>query len=184
MLPVFFQLLEQGFIHESFPGCSVRQLVCNQLGLDPRYLEERVQTVFLDHKPVDDLDSAILQKGSVLALSAAMPGLAGATLRKGGRFAVLRRQISCGLQDDCRSAEKTQVTVKYFNMIARELGKAQFEKGVRLKGSYLNGFFNKHIETLKPNISSIRLDGREIDSSALSGIVWDKEVFLVLKSEA
>ena len=37
-MPAFFQLLEQGFIHETHPGCSVRELFCGQLGLDPRYI--------------------------------------------------------------------------------------------------------------------------------------------------
>ena len=182
VMPVFFQLLEQGFIHESYPGCSVRDLICGQLGLDPQYLEERIQTIFLDHKPVDDLDSAIVQKGSVLAFSAAMPGLAGATLRKGGRFAALRKQISCDARGDCRSGQKTKVTIKYFNMVAKELGRKHFEKGIWIKGSNLNGFFSKQIENLKVKITSAQLDGNEIESNTLSGILWQKEVFLQLST--
>jgi hypothetical protein len=177
-LTVFYQLLEQGFIHDASPGCSARSLICNQLGLHPQYLEEKVQTVFLDHKPVDNLDSAILQEGSILALSAAMPGLAGATLRKGGCFAALRKQISCDIQDDRHSEEKTQVTVKYFNLIARELGQAFLEKGVRIKGANLNGFFKKHFEDLQPKITSIQLDGKNIDPNAFSQMRWHGEVFL------
>src|SRR4030042_1232647 len=94
-LPKFFQMLEQGFIVESAVGCSLRDFICGRLGLDGQYLENRVQTIFLDHNPVDNLDTARIREGSTVALSAAMPGLAGATLRKGGRFAVMRNQISC-----------------------------------------------------------------------------------------
>ncbi|MCP4349944.1 MAG: endonuclease/exonuclease/phosphatase family protein [Desulfobacterales bacterium] len=57
-------------------GCSIRSLLCKQTDVASDYVDERISTVFLDGKPVDDVDSAIVKNGSVLALSAAMPGLA------------------------------------------------------------------------------------------------------------
>jgi hypothetical protein len=90
LIPRFFQLLQQGFAVKVQAGCSVKTLLCEQLGLSPEYLEERIQTIFLDGRPVDDVNSAIIEDGSTLALSAAMPGLAGATLRKGGYYAPMR----------------------------------------------------------------------------------------------
>jgi hypothetical protein len=178
LLPYFSQLLEQGFILKAPLGCSIRDLICGQLGLESQYLEEKIQTIFLDHKPVDDPDSAILHEGAVMALSAAMPGLAGATLRKGGRFAALRKRISCDTAAERRSEQKTKVTIKYFNMVAKELGRKHFDKGVWIKGSNLNWFFSKHIENLKARIKSVQLDDQEIDTNRLSEIIWQEEVFL------
>ncbi len=69
---------------------------------------------------MDNVDKAVVRDGSVLALSAAMPGLLGATMRKGGRYAAFRKDISqhgdvCGI---CETPGR--VTVKLFNMVARE----------------------------------------------------------------
>jgi hypothetical protein len=46
----------------------------------------RVSTVCLDGHPVDDLDACLLGDGSRLALSGALPGLAGACLRRRRRL--------------------------------------------------------------------------------------------------
>jgi len=75
-------------------GCSVKELICNQLGIAEDYLEKRIQTIFLNAKAVDDLDSTIVSDDSTLALSGAMPGLVGVTMRRGGFYASLRNQIS------------------------------------------------------------------------------------------
>jgi len=93
-MPSFFQLMQRGFMVKIRVGCSIKSLLCNQLGLSQEYLEERIQTILLDGRPVDDVESAIVKQESTLALSAALPGLVGATLRKGGYYAPLRSHIS------------------------------------------------------------------------------------------
>jgi len=65
-------------------GCSIKNLLCNQFDITPEYLSDRISTIFLNGKPVDDVESAIIKDNSILALSGAMPGLVGATFRKGG----------------------------------------------------------------------------------------------------
>jgi hypothetical protein len=65
-------------------GYTVREVLCGHLGVDPNFLERHIQTIFHDGKAVDDLDSEAVKDGSTLALSAAMPGLAGAILRRQG----------------------------------------------------------------------------------------------------
>jgi len=76
----FFPLLRQGFMVRARVGCSIKTMLCEQFGVSPEYMEDRIKTIFLDGKTVDDVDSAIIKDGSTLALSAAMPGLVGATL--------------------------------------------------------------------------------------------------------
>jgi len=82
-LPGFFQFLQRGFRVRAQVGCTIKSMLCRQFGLDPVYVEERIKTVFMDGKAVDDMDSAVIKDSSTLALSAAMPGLVGATFRRG-----------------------------------------------------------------------------------------------------
>jgi hypothetical protein len=178
ILPKFFQLLEQGFILESAAGCSLRDFICEQLGLDGEYLENSVQTIFLDHNPVDNIDTALIRECSTVALSAAMPGLAGATLRKGGQFAVMRNQISCHTGTACKSDQQTKVTVKFFNAVAKELGQNLLKKGIRIQDANFIWFANKHIEALQAHIRSAQLDGKKIDPHTLASIPWQGELFL------
>ncbi|MDF1591506.1 MAG: hypothetical protein P1P89_08345 [Desulfobacterales bacterium] len=178
LLPKFFQLLEQGFLVETSVGCSLRDFICGGLGLDGQYLADRVQTIFLDHNPVDDIDTALIQENSTVALSAAMPGLAGATLRKGGRFAAMRNQITCRTGTACESDQRTKVTVKFFNVIAKDLGGNLLNKGIRIQDSNFIWFANKHTEAFQAHIRSARLDGKTIDPHTLASIPRQGDLFL------
>ncbi|MEW6673599.1 MAG: hypothetical protein AB1427_18040 [Thermodesulfobacteriota bacterium] len=180
----FFQLLEQGFLVESSVGCSLRDFICSGLGLDEQYLADRVQTIFLDHNPVDNIDTARIHEGSTVALSAAMPGLAGATLRKGGRFAAMRNQISCQTGTACKSDRRTQLTVKFFNAVARELGESFYRKGLWLKGSSLQWFFSKYLQGPLSGIQKVRINDREFDTYNFAGMTWCEAVFIQLLSDS
>ena len=90
----FFPLLALGFTVKTKVGVSVQELLCRQLGLSADYIDNRLQTIFLDGKAVDNVKTAVIRQGSTLALSAAMPGLAGATLRRGGAYASMRHKIT------------------------------------------------------------------------------------------
>lgn len=170
LLPKFFQLLEQGFILETVVGGSLRDFLCGRVGIDAQYLENRVQTIFLDHNPVDDPDSAVIRAGSNVALSAAMPGLVGATLRKAGRFAAMRNQISRRTEAARTSDQRTLVTVKFFNMVARDLGEKRLREGVRIPGSNFAWFVEKYGQVLQAHLRSARLDGKTIGAPDLAAI--------------
>jgi len=174
----FFQLLELGFRVEADVGCSLREFICVRLGLDGRYLENRIQTIFLNHNPIDNPDTALICEGSSIALSAAMPGLAGATLRKGGRFAVMRNRISCQTGTSSKSDQQTMVTVKLFNAVAEDLGENLLKKGIRVQDSNFNWFADKHIPALQAHIRSISLDGKPIDANRLASIPRQGDLFL------
>ena len=90
----FLKLTERGFKLQIKTGLNIRELLCQHLSISEDYVDNRIQTIFLDGKPVDDVDTASLENGSRLALSAAMPGLVGITFRKGGFYAALRETIS------------------------------------------------------------------------------------------
>lgn len=75
--------------------CSVYGFLHGGLGVDDAFILSRIQTILLNSKVVDDMDGAWLRLGSRLALSAAMPGVVGAALRRNGLFARLREGIRC-----------------------------------------------------------------------------------------
>lgn len=139
-LPVFYPLLQRGFWLDCRVGSSIQQLLVGQLGIDPDYLEVRLKTIFLDGKAVDDLERAILRDGSVLALSAAMPGLAGASLRRQGPFAPLRAQITHAPAGSLLAEKEGRVFLKLFNLALLELGPVFLARGVRVESGYAREF--------------------------------------------
>lgn len=163
-IALFLPLLQKGVVLTARTGCSVRQLVCDQLGIAEDYLDHRVQTLFLDARPVDDVDRAIVRDGACLALSAAMPGLLGATMRKGGRYAAFRKAISADTETAAVGTGSGTVTLKLFNMVAREAGEAVLAHGVIVAGSDLKRTAARQPAALQ-HILAIRVDGQAADET-------------------
>ncbi|WP_372683262.1 hypothetical protein [Desulfosarcina sp.] len=177
-LPLFYSLFEKGVVLTAKTGCTLRDFLCGQLGIADGYLDQRVQTLFLDARPVDDVDKAVVQDGSVLALSAAMPGLLGATMRKGGRYAAFRRDISLP-GDDCGICETTgRVTVKLFNMVAKEIGGGLLEAGIEVGGGDLRRIADRYPDKLNRGIRNARMDDRAITPDTLFSTLSEERVLL------
>jgi hypothetical protein len=126
----FFPLLQKGFVMGIPSGLSVRVLLRERFGLSDEYIETRIQTVFLDGRPVDDLDGAVVADGSTLAVSSALPGLLGATLRRGGYYAALRSGITYRGGEAPLPAAEGSILVKLFNLTVAELGPLFLERGI------------------------------------------------------
>jgi hypothetical protein len=140
----FNALFGEGVGFETRTGIPLASFLCEQLGIAPDYLDQRVQTIFVNARAVDRVEQIQIGPGDVIALSAAMPGLAGATLRKGGLLAGFRKDISH--VDDTKSsgaAHKTMVTLKLFNLVAREMGAQLLQQGVWIKGKRVEPFFEQ-----------------------------------------
>lgn len=138
----FFQLLQRGFMLKTQVSCSIKRFLCEQIGLSPEYIAEKIQTVFLDGRPVDDLDSAIIKDGSRLALSAAMPGLVGATMRRGGIYSSFRSTITYNERGTHYVTGEGCVHIKLFNLLMKELGPDFLKRGIYLKSSHLEDFLS------------------------------------------
>jgi hypothetical protein len=164
-------------------GCSIRTILCEQLGLSPQYVEDRVKTIFLDGRPVDDIDSAVVRDGSTLALSAAMPGLVGAILRRGGHLAPLRSQIAHREEKKLPSRREGIVVLKLFNLLIDELGPNLLERGVIVRREDLKSLFVSLPENFWAGCKKAQVDGREIDLDHL--LKWlDKCELVLLRIEA
>ncbi len=142
-IPRWFAFLRRGFGVPANSGSTLMDFLCHDLGLSPDTVETRVQTVLLDGRPVDDLFATRITLDAVVALSAALPGLAGACLRKGGVCARLRHTLShrpVSPPTGRLTAPETLVTVKVFNILAAEWGPKLLNRGIVLSGGELAPF--------------------------------------------
>ncbi|MCJ7629494.1 MAG: hypothetical protein MUO50_14055 [Longimicrobiales bacterium] len=137
--PAFKALLQRGVGIPDGSGGSVREFLQGTLGIDAAYVEEKLQTVFLDGHPVDDFDRAVVRPGAVLALSGAMPGLAGATMRRGGFYARMREGITHAGTDTPEGGGKGVVVVKLFNRPLADLAEALAARPLLAPADALDG---------------------------------------------
>lgn len=175
LIPRFSLILQQGFAIKAHVGCTVQELLCQQLGVSPEYLEERIQTIFLDGNPIDDVTSAYIRSGSTIALSAAMPGLAGATLRRGGYYAPLRSQISHRETDGTQFLHEGIVSLKLFNLLLKELGPKFLKQGIWINGRELSDFFKRQPDDFWDRCKVIEIDGQEVAPERLLEITWQED---------
>jgi hypothetical protein len=170
-LPRLFPLLGGGFGLRTDVDLTVSNWFGRQPGLSTDYLQNRVQTIFLDGRAVDDADRAVVRDGSTLALSAAMPGLVGATFRKGGRYAAMRSAISYDQEGEKTGAGTGFLTVKLFNMVAAEIGPLFLERGIRVQGRDLAAFLSRLPDAFRQGCGAVRLDGRPVAFSDLGSSI-------------
>jgi hypothetical protein len=181
LMLAFHELLQKGIMVRAPIGSTLQSFLCESLGLDPQYVESRIQTIFLNGKAVDDPASAVIRDHAVIALSAAMPGLLGATLRKGGRYAKMRSEIS-HMNQSAVSPHEGKVLLKLFNLLPSEIGPLVLEKGVWVNGKDLKAFFENRLPLFLKDCREAILQGRKIEVGGLAEHEWpDSQVFLMVQ---
>ncbi len=131
-------VLQSGIFRSAIQGQTLLSFLSSLPGFTEDYIANRLQTIFLNGDSVDDT-SLVFSEGSVtLALSAAMPGLAGALLRKGSPLTSLRK--TAVQKQPSQSSSPVVVKVKLFNVIAVEKGRELLAEGVLLKSEDLVSF--------------------------------------------
>jgi hypothetical protein len=156
----FNEILQQGFFLINPVGISVHEFLTKQIGLDMNYIGQKLSTILLDGKIIGDITSAIIKRGSVLALSSAMPGFVGATLSS---------YQSPGEPDKAReinspgSKDSGIFCIKLFNLPMLELGPSFLRRGILLRSLDLEEFLKTQPDAFWNDCNKILLDGREID---------------------
>lgn len=173
-LPAFSPLLQRGVWLRAQTGCSVASLLSEQFGIAADYVIERVTTLFLDFKPVDDLETAYVHDGSTLALSSAMPGLVGTTMRRGSHLAAMRGDISCRSRQRAES-KMGRIRVKLFNLLITELGATLLAQGIQLSNAELKIIIDELDDNFWQDFGVAILDGRQIDPAKLKKLVRSSE---------
>ncbi len=157
----------------------LRDFLYHHLGLSPEFVEGYLSTIFLNGKPVDDLDQATLRGGDTLALSAAMPGLVGATMRRQGVVASFRSGISHRQEEGAQSESgNATLVLKLFNLMIEAVGSTILENGVLLSKENWERFLKSSGVNLWDHCRTIRINGQEVHSLA-EPFPWEGNVSLI-----
>jgi hypothetical protein len=168
----FLPLLQKGFYITINTG-NLQSILCRVCGLDAEQVRGRIQTVFLNGKPVDDMAGTNVHDGDCLALSAAMPGLVGATMRSGGVLAGFRHGISHRNTGD-RSDERGGVLlIKLFNLLIAEMGPRFLRQGILVRPDDLRTLLRSPTPIQWDDCQKAELNSRQVEIDTLAAMDWD-----------
>jgi hypothetical protein len=170
ILPLY-GALQRGVLVKARLGWNIRSLLCEQLGLNPDYVKNRIQTAFLNGKPVDDFDTAMVEDGDILTLSGALPGLAGATLRKGGFFSPMRAALTHQNESGPKQEKEGFITVRIFNILLGELAPVLLSHGI----FFPKWEFVSLLQELSPEERAELIGGGEKETAPGGGVTEKSE---------
>jgi hypothetical protein len=168
----FFLLLQEGVLFRAETGAKVKPLLTGLLQVTEDYVDERINTVFLNGKAVDELEDATVGPDAIIAVSASMPGFVGACFRKSGYYASMRSNVAYRESGSGEAGLQTFVCVKLFNVLARELGEPILKSGIVLPGADFRSFFSKRDDDFWAGLVAAAADGMEMDINSLRAGRW------------
>jgi len=183
LIRIFSGIFQKGFAFQTRVGISIAIFLCDDLALSSHFVQEKISTIFLDGKAVDSIETALLREGSTLALSSAMPGLAGATLRREGPYASLRASITYQEKPIDAPVQAGRITIKLFNLLIEELGPLFLKKGIIVESPELRDFFIQLGDDFRQGCGLILLNGKAVDYvTLLSGneLTENRDVELII----
>lgn len=174
-IAAFFPLLQKGFYVEITSG-NILDMLCRTCGFDQEQVRGRIQTLFLNGKPVDDMATANVQDGDCLALSAAMPGLVGATMRSGGVLAGFRHSISHRPETSHSGALGGVLSIKLFNLLIKEMGPRFLQQGIIVTVDDLRDLLTS---LSKLDCKKAQWNKKKINTDTLGTMEWPKTPGLI-----
>jgi hypothetical protein len=149
-LSIWMPILGYGIGFPIPSDTRLKSFLCDQIGIRPEYLEHRIQTILVNGRAIDEVQKIQIADGDVVALSAAMPGLVGTTLRMGSHLAEMRHDIThCEETTLTKEKQKGVVTLKLFNLVAKEIGPKLLDGPILLKQKDLR-YLSSHYPTIGP----------------------------------
>jgi hypothetical protein len=173
-----FLLLQNDFFIEASVGCTIENFFIRQLGLSADFVQARIQGIFLDGKPADDIETAIIRDGARLTLSGTMPGLAGIALRR-GPLAVFRLGITHQETGDYCHAGQGIIQLKLLNLLMKDLGPDFLKQGIYINSSELAGYLGNLPTGFWQECKTILLDGEKVSAELFQDGLWLPESKLV-----
>lgn len=161
-------VLQSGFHILGKEGDSVSSLLGQIPGFTRSYIDDEIKTVFLNGDAIDDLESTLHGPSATIALAGAMPGLAGAIVRKGSPWGALRKTKSG--DNTTYSGATVDVLIKLFNTVAVDKGVALFTDSVCIGARDLVHFLELRPSLLN-SFENIALDGAAIRPDKLAEAV-------------
>jgi len=182
-LPFFATVLQAGIVLQARAGDTLGVFLDKLPGFTREYIINEIQTIFLNSTAIDDLETPLAGDNPVLALSAAMPGLAGAIFRKNSFHAALRTTHE-EKDNSYRDHRLINVHLKLFNSIARDRGADLLGTGVCIKAMNLKNFFSTS-PALLDHLRSFSLDGRKRPGREIPGcLAQDSYYHLTVRENA
>jgi hypothetical protein len=154
-------------------GKTIRNLLCEQFQIPFEYVKKDIKVIFLEFSPVDNLETAIIKDGATLALSAAMPGLVGAAMRRDGDLTWLRSSITYQEGESDHQVGQGLIQIKLFNRVMADLGESFLRRGVYLKSKYLSEFLTRFTPEFWKEFGTISKNQDTITNQELSDFVTD-----------
>lgn len=168
----FFPILQRGFGEMAMVPCTIKDLLCDQFGLSYDYVSGRITTIFLDGKATDSIDEAIVKERSTIALSAAMPGVVGATMRRGSFYASMRSAITSTDMGKAGASREGMICIKLFNLLLTDLGPEFLKKGILMTPSALTDFFSQKKEIFWQGCKGTLINGKPVATAYLKHAVF------------
>lgn len=171
----FASLLQHGILFAVDRPVALLPFLLSLPGFTEEYIENAVQTIFINGVAADRLDR-VLTGGSTLALSAAMPGLAGAIFRRQGLHSSLRSQP----EEKRESGQSASgfIALKLFNSIATDRVRDLLTHGILVTGKAFHNFAAKREHLFQPPVVLTFTD-QTLEFSALLPVVAQYQVLLV-----
>jgi hypothetical protein len=178
LLEVFLPIFQQGVWVRGVLGCNIRSFLQTYANLSDAYINQRIQTFFLNYKPVDNIDTTLVQDQDTLALSTAMPGVLGAMLRKGGYYAAMRQSISQQDRQQSTGAHEGRVRLRLFNFLISEIGPNLLKQGIWIEEEHLRPCLENLAVRFRAQGLDIKVNSENKKIEEWSSIHWAEEVFL------
>jgi hypothetical protein len=159
----FASLLQHGILLPVEHSVAVLPFLLSLPGFTADYIEQTVQTIFINGVAADSLDRE-LGAGATLALSAAMPGLAGAIFRRQGVHGSLRSRPA--ETTPVTAAESGVITLKLFNSIATDRVQDLLSRGVLVSGKAMHDFAAMREGLFQPPTVAV-LEGKPVGLAEL-----------------
>lgn len=171
-LIAFFPIFQQGFSVPIQKKQTILDFLCETNGLNPKVVYRQIQTLFLNGKAVDEMSGTLIKPGDTLALSAALPGLAGATMRSGGLLAGFRCAITHREGPAPSTLAKGLLTVKLFNQVIKALGPSFLKQGVLITVEQVRELLRGLAAEDWSDCSGLEINGQPVDPRDWSWPDW------------
>jgi len=162
--PLFFIMLQEGIFVQTQVGRSIRTVLKDIFNINDELIEKRISTILLNGKVVDDIDRAIIKENSYLSISGAMPGLAGAIVRRQSKYETFRTAITYVEKEESYPVKTCCFTIKIFNTLLNELAQKLLKKGIILYAYRLRQIFLEKKERLKDVITLLYVNETKVES--------------------
>ncbi|MFW5908039.1 MAG: hypothetical protein ACOCR8_00235 [Desulfosalsimonas sp.] len=176
-------LVSRGIRLEARPGIPVKVFLKERLPADENYLENSIQTIFMNGHAVDDPAQTLITGPCTIALSAAMPGVFGAAFRKKGIYSTMRAGYPQNSSEDEENfnGETVPVTLKCFNQVAEDLGDALLESGVTMDIKDFENFWKLEKNVLEKRALRAEINGSQADVSEVAGLFEHKTAMVKIR---